>query len=196
VRAGTIGIDDFLVRGVDVLVSDERLPDGVDGVLPLSLLAGYLIRLDLPAKSLDRDPYPEQVLHQTGDVAAFRNHGLLFVKCRPNADREAYFLLDTGASYNAISLRLARELSSPDLFNDAVPLQGGTDAVEGHLTCMFRRLRLGTLDLLRDPMVAVDLSLAGSYHHLEVSGLIGFPALRNSVLQVNYRDGVIRIAPK
>ena len=195
-RAETIEIDDFLARAVHVLVSDERLPDGVDGVLPLSLFAGLLIRLDLPAKSLDLYPYPEQMEHQTAEIAALQNNDLLFVKCRLNGAREGYFLLDTGASYNAISLRLAKELSSPDLLNAAVSLQGGTDAVAGHLTRTLTRLQVGTQELLPDPMVAVDLSLASRYHGLEVSGLIGFPALRNLVLTVNYRDGLIRMGPK
>jgi hypothetical protein len=43
-------------------------------------------------------------------------------------------------------------------------------------------------------VVAVDLSTASRYHNLEIAGLIGFPALRDSVLTVSYRDAFIRIS--
>jgi predicted aspartyl protease len=195
-RAASIEIDEFVAHGVNVLVTSDPLADGVDGVLPLSLFAGWLIRLDLPAKSLDLDPYPQQGPHLVGELGVLENDDLLFVKCRLKEAREAYFLLDTGASYNAISLKLARALSSPDLLGGGISLRGGTAALEGHPTRMLTHLQIGALELPPDPMVAVDLSLASRYHQLVVSGLIGFPALRGLVLVVNYRDGVISMAPK
>jgi len=126
VRAETIQVGDFVARDVDVLVTDNKVAEGVDGVLPLALFGGFVIRLDMPSKSLDLDPYPEQAPRQTGDLAAVRNHDLLFVKCQVNGARDGYFLLDTGASYNAISRALARTLNSSDLFGSDISLRGGT----------------------------------------------------------------------
>jgi hypothetical protein len=54
----------------------------------------------------------------------------------------------------------------------------------------------GSRELAAGPVVAIDLSTASRYHNLEVSGLIGYPALRDSVLIVNYRDGLVRIDSK
>jgi len=196
VRAETIQVGDFVARDVDVLVTDNKVAEGVDGVLPLALFGGFVIRLDMPSKSLDLDPYPEQAPRQTGDLAAVRNHDLLFVKCQVNGARDGYFLLDTGASYNAISRALARTLNSSDLFGSDISLRGGTVPVDARLTSAVTRLRIGTLELMPAPLVSVDLSLASRYHRLEISGLIGYPALRGLALVVNYRDGLVRVASK
>jgi len=196
VRAKTIQVGDFVARDVDVLVTDSKLAEGVDGVLPLALFESFVIRLDLPGKILDLDPYPEEAPHQTGDLRAIRNHDLLFVKCQVNGAREGYFLLDTGASYNAISPALARTLHSADLLSDDVSLRGGTVSVDARLTGAVTRLQIGTLELMPNPLVAVDLSLASRYHRMEISGLIGYPALRGLALVVNYRDGLIRVASR
>ncbi len=195
-HADTIEIDDFMVRDVDVMVTDNNIADGVDGVLPLSLFASFLIRLNMPAKTLDLDPYPQEALHQTSELATVRNNDLFFVKCQLNGAREGYFLLDTGSSYNAISRTLARKLNSFDLFNSDVSLRGGTVPVDASLTSAVTRMRIGNLELVPDPLVAVDLSLASRYHRLEISGLIGYPALRGLTLVVNYRDGLICVASK
>jgi predicted aspartyl protease len=118
------------------------------------------------------------------------------VKCQLNCGREGYFLLDTGASYNAISHKLARKLNCSGLLGSDVSLQGGTVPVDGYLTGAVTRLRIGSLKLAPDPLVDVDLSLASRYHQLEISGLIGYPALRGLALVVNYRDGRICVASK
>jgi hypothetical protein len=65
-RAETVEVDDFIARDVDVLVTDNKVADGVDGVLPLSLFGSLLIQLNMPAKSLDLDPYPQEAPHQRG----------------------------------------------------------------------------------------------------------------------------------
>ena len=44
--------------------------------------------------------------------------------------------------------------------------------------------------------VSVDLSTASRNHGFDVSGLIGYSALCDSVLIADYRDGLIRIASK
>ena len=39
-----------------LLIADDRLPDGPDGVLPLAAFSGFLIRLDIPAKTIELLP--------------------------------------------------------------------------------------------------------------------------------------------
>jgi hypothetical protein len=58
------------------------------------------------------------------------------------------------------------------------------------------RFRVGGRDLQADPLVAIDLSMASRYYNFEVSGLLGYPALRNSVVIVNYREGRVQIDHK
>ena len=68
--------------------------------------------------------------------------------------------------------------------------------MEAPLVPEILRFRVGTQELKTDPFVAVDLSKASRYYDLEVSGLVGYPALRNSVLTVNYREQLVLIEPK
>ena len=58
------------------------------------------------------------------------------------------------------------------------------------------RLRVASQQEVTGPVVAVDLSTASRYHGLEISGLIGYSAMCDFVLTVNYRDNMIRIGPK
>jgi hypothetical protein len=194
-RADTVRIGDLTLRGVPLLIVERELADGIQGVLPLSVFAGFLIRLDVAGNALRLSPYPTGSVDQTAAIGILSNNQLLFVKATVNETHEGYFLLDTGASYSAISLNLARELHFSDLLAHHVALQGGTAAMDAAVLSGSVRLRFGS-QIAAGPIVAVDLSTASRYHEFEVSGLIGYTALRDFMLTVSYRDGLIRIDPK
>ena len=195
--AGSVEIADLTLRNVPILITAHRLAEGIDGALPLSLFAGFLIRLDIPAKTLDLQPYPIGQADTTGAVRAVSSNELLFLRGVFNERHEGYFLLDTGAAYTTISQSLKRQLVGFEMTSrSSLPVQGGTTAMDASLVSDGARLRLGSRELATGPVVAVDLSAASRYHNLEVSGLIGYPALRYSVLTVNYRDGLVRIDAK
>ena len=119
-----------------------------------------------------------------------------FLKATVNETHEGYFLLDTGAAYNAISQSMARQLHVSERLSPRVELQGGVAAIDAPLLSGAVRLRLGSERLVNGPVIAVDLSTASRYHRLEISGLIGYSALCDSVLTLNYRDRALRIEPK
>jgi hypothetical protein len=56
--------------------------------------------------------------------------------------------------------------------------------------------RVGSRVLVADPAVVVDLSDLTRHHHFEISGVLGYPALRDSVVTVDYRDSLVRMARK
>ncbi len=122
---------------------------------------------------------------------AVSSNQLLFLKGTVNETHEGYFLLDTGASYNAISRNMVRRLNISEALASLIPMQGGVAEMDAPLLTGQVRLRLPTNELARGPVVALDLSTASRYHNLEVSGLIGYPALSGSVLSVNYRDSLV-----
>jgi predicted aspartyl protease len=192
-KADSVTIGDLTLRNVPVLVTGHALGQGIHGVIPLSLFAGFLIRLDIPDKSLDLLPYPPERADTTGSLKALTSNRLLFVKGTINETREGYLLLDTGASYTAISRNVARQLNLPEAFAPKVPLQGGIAELDAPVLHNSVRLRVGTQEFTTPAVVAVDLSTTSRYHNLEVTGLIGYPALAGSVLLVNYRDGSVRI---
>jgi len=193
--AETLELGDLTLRSVPIIVSNRKLADGVQGVLPLAILSGFLIRLNFPAKQLDLLPYSTA---EDGPLAVpvLSSNRLLFVKGTVNDVRDGYFLIDTGAAFTAISRDLARQLKISELMAAQVPLRGGIADMDAPLLSGSIRLRVASQQEVTGPVVAVDLSTASRYHGLEISGLIGYSAMCDFVLTVNYRDNMIRIGPK
>jgi Aspartyl protease len=194
-RADSLQIGDLTLRSVPLLIAESELSDGIQGALPLSVFAGFLIGLDVAGNALHLSPYPTGPVDQSAAIGILSNNQLLFVKGTVNETHDGYFLLDTGASYSAISRNLARELHFSNLLAHHVALQGGTTPMDAPLLTGSVRLRFGS-QIAAGPIVAVDLSTASRYHQFEVSGLIGYTALRGFMLTVSYRDGLVRIDPK
>jgi hypothetical protein len=47
-----------------------------------------------------------------------------------------------------------------------------------------------------NPVVVVGLNQFEQYNQIEVAGILGYPALRESILTINYRDGLVGIDRK
>jgi hypothetical protein len=45
-------------------------------------------------------------------------------------------------------------------------------------------------------VVVVSLDELQLHHRMEVAGIVGYPALRESILTISYRDGLVGIAAK
>jgi hypothetical protein len=189
--ADSVRIGDLTLRDVAVLVVDRHFGEGLHGVVPLSLFREFLIRLDAAGKTLDLLPYPAALPDSAAGIPAISNHELLFLRGTVN-DRGGYFLLDTGASYNAVSRTLARQMNLAEAFVPRVGLSGGGSAIDAPLIGSLS-VRFGAQEIAMTPLVEVDFSTASRYHGLEVAGLLGYPALRDSVLTVSYRDGLVCI---
>jgi len=176
---------------VEVVVVSGALADGIDGVLPLTVFADFVIRLDVGAKTLD-------LFARSGDPVTSSDipSSLLLVRCILNDRHEGYFVLDTGSSYTAISTDLATRMISTGNLGERFTLQGGTARVEACRVTEVLRLRMGATRLSADPVMAMDLSSASRFHNFPISGLLGFPALRDTVLSVDYRRGSVSIDPK
>jgi hypothetical protein len=194
--ADTLELGDLTLRNVPILVSDRSIADGIQGVLPLSIFSDFLIRLDFPAKRLDLLPYGAGNADGSAAIPVVPSNRLLFVKATVNEAHEGYFLLDTGAAFTAISRDLASQLHISEILADRVPLRGGIADMDAPLLSGSVRLHLAPTHLVAGPVVAVDLSTASRYHGFAISGLIGYSAVCDSVLTVNYRDSAIRIGPR
>lgn len=194
--AKSVEIEGLAFQDVPLLVLDRKLADGIQGVIPLSLFAKFLIRLDFPLGELDLLPYPPDTIDNTAAIPIQSRNRLLFVKGTLNERYEGSFLLDTGAAYTAVSSNLARQLHVPEIMMTHLEVRGGIADVDAPLLSRAIRLRIGSPEPLNGPVVAIDLSAVSRYHGFDVAGLIGYSALCDSVLIVSYRDGLIRITPK
>ena len=169
--------------------------DGVDGVIPVSLFGGFLVRLDLPARTLALTPYPDGAPARTaGFSPTIPNRNLLLTKAALDDAREGYVLLDTGAAYTGISLQTARALRSRPV--ESFHMQGAAGAVAGEMVEPGIRFRIADQELTADHPVALDLTTVSRYNGVEMIGVLGYPELRNTILTVNYRDALVGIERK
>ena len=195
--AGSVEIGDLVLHDCGLIIADGKLLDGIDGVIPLSLFADFLVRLDIPGRTLALRPYPSSGPVEEGTLTHVRaSHNLLFVKAVLNDSKDGYILLDTGASINAISESTARALKYPRLLASPVQLQSGVGATEGEMFPSGVRFRFGSRLVDASPVVVVCLDELELRHGMEVAGIAGFPALRESILTINYRDGLVGIRGK
>jgi predicted aspartyl protease len=107
-----------------------------------------------------------------------------------SAWKEKLFLLDTGSFSNLISPAAAREVTnvSRDNKSGVQGIQGEVDEVfaAGKFTLAFAGLRLNS-----PRMTSIDTTKISHDDGVEVSGLIGAPALFQVVMHIDYRDNLV-----
>jgi hypothetical protein len=108
-----------------------------------------------------------------------------------NDSLEGYVLLDTGASYSAISRRTAQALRSSAV--SAVGLRGANGAMDCDVMAAGVRVQVAGGNLTAEPVVALDLARFSAFNGVETAAVLGYPALRASVITVDYRDALVRI---
>jgi predicted aspartyl protease len=194
-KAGTFETGDLTLHDIPLVVTDRGLGEGLHGVVPLSIFANFSIRVDFRSRELTLSPLPNAAVAASPALRAVIRDQLLFLPGIVNERQKGLFLLDTGSAYSALAAPLAHQLQVSELMSAHLPLQGGTADVDGAIINGAVNLRLGAHQV-SGRMVAVDLSLASRYHRMEIAGLVGYQALCDSILTVNYRDHLIRIDSK
>jgi len=191
---GTIEISGLVLKSCDILVVDGQILDGVDGIIPLSLFANFLVRLDLPRKVLELDAYPaDPPVRDASYLPVRTDNQLFFLRSVLNEKQAGYVLLDTGATFSALSPEAARASRNYWSLANAISLRGSAGDIEGFQLPAGVRFRCGDRVLSGDPAVVVDLSDFARHHRFEITGILGYPALRNSIVTVDYRDSLVRI---
>lgn len=191
--ARTVEIGPLAFRNYPVDVAPDKLGEGLDGVVPISIFGGFLVRLDLPRKVMELTSYPERTPASTEAFArALPAGNLLFVPATIDRAGNGYLLIDTGSSYTAISRSVARSLRSA--FIAFASIRGGDGLVNGEFINSVR-FRIAGRELEAGQVVALDLTALSRYSDVEVAGLLGYPDLRSKVLTIDYRDSLVKIEP-
>ena len=193
--ADTVEIGPLAFRNCRVDVVDHKVVEGADGVLPLALFSDFLVRLDFPGKVLSLTPYREQSRDDFRGrfTRALAVNAVLFLKLAVDELHNGYFLLDTGAAHNALSGRIARALGGPGIGAPTKVVHGANGVSRVQAMKALIHFRTAEQDITSDDVVLVDLDNMSRYNGLEVSGLLGFPALSRYVVTVNYRDSLVRM---
>lgn len=193
-RAETVGIGPVSFRNCRVALVHGKVVEGADGVIPLSLFSDFLLRLNLPEKTLGLIPYPRDQDPAIPSTRGVAKRHLLLVTTVLNGKQSGYVILDTGAFCSAISHEVARTLSGSHIVPD-VRLAAGTGAATGQRVSSAVHFVIAEQDLIPNEIVALDLSNLSRHCGVEVMGVLGFPALTNYVLTIDYHNGRVKIEP-
>jgi len=170
----------------------------VDGTIGTDVFSKYLITLDLPVRKLRLEP----ALARTDEglsaqAEAFTQTFILvhFLLLPTEVGKKAsgLFVIDSGANANTISPELARLIPEMRAFNS--PMSGASGVVNSAFIADDATLRFASVNR-SDRISTVDLHSVSKDLGIEVSGQIGFSAMENMKLTIDYRDGLVRFEGK
>ena len=185
--AGSLAIGELEFEDCLIEVSRQSITAGADGVLGTGLFEPFRVRVDARSRTMDLTPLEGQPAGTIGQTPAVGLRNLLLVKTAV-ADREGWFLLDTGAAFTTLSRELApaamQKSSGPDLV-------GARGAVSGAYRLGPLSLGIGGKSLVDMTPVSLDLAPLSRREGIEISGVLGYPALSKGPLTIDLRRGLV-----
>ena len=166
----------------------------VDGIIGLDVFSQYLVTLDLPARKLRLEPMPAR--GNEGDAVfsqSFQLGHFLLLPTEVGKKATGLFVIDSGSNANTISPELARSIPEMRAFNS--PMSGVSGVVRSAFIADDAMLRFAKVNR-NDRISTLDLHSVSKDLGIEVSGQIGFSAMQDMKLTINYRDGLVRFAGK
>ena len=163
--------------------SSEDSPKGSDSLPALT-----------PLNTASRGPQDRYVAPEMKDwTHVYRVGHDLIVPTALNDSRQKLFVLDTGAFTTSISPSAAAEVTKvhSDDVNEIKGISGKVDKVyyADKINFKFAGLSQDIQDV-----VSFDTSKLSKSIGMEVSGLIGFTALAQTTMSIDYRDGLVNFA--
>ncbi len=170
----------------------------VDGIIGMDVFSQYLVTLDLPARKLRLDPIPvrgNDGLPAQSDAFshAFSVGHFLLLPTEVGKKAAGLFVIDSGSNANTISPELARSIPEMRAFNS--PMSGASGVVNSAFTADDATLRFAKVNR-SDRISTLDLHSVSKDLGIEVSGQIGFSAMQDMKLTIDYRDGLVRFVGK
>jgi len=170
----------------------------VDGIIGMDVFSQYLITLDMPARKLRLEPMASR--SNDGELAqteaftrTFTLGHFLLLPTEVGKKATGLFVVDSGSNANTISPELARLMPEMRAFNS--PMSGASGVVNSAFITDDATLRFAKVNR-NDRISTVDLHSVSKDLGIEVSGQIGFSAMANMKLTIDYRDGLVRFAGK
>jgi tetratricopeptide (TPR) repeat protein len=170
----------------------------VDGIIGMDVFSQYLITLDLPARKLRLEPIPARSNEgPSAQVEAFTQTFALghFLLLPTEVGKKAtgLFVVDSGSNANTISPELARSIPEMRAFNS--PMSGASGVVNSAFIADDATLRFAKVNR-SDRISTLDLHSVSKDLGIEISGQIGFSAMENMKLTIDYRDGLVQFTGK
>jgi tetratricopeptide (TPR) repeat protein len=196
-------IGDVEFANFPVEIGERKFMEDVQGLIGTDVFSRFLIKLNIPESVMELTPFPpfpdgnedwdahdRQVSEATpASVLARRTSHLLLVRTLVNENRLVWFGVDTGSSANLINEELARKTTRVGA-DDRIRLKGVSGDVKNVLVARSVKLQFGHFTQDNDGMVAYDMKSMNRSQGVEVSGLLGWPILRQLIVTLNYRERV------
>jgi len=170
----------------------------VDGIIGMDVFSQYLVTLDLPARKLRLEPMPArsndgEPAHSEAFSQAFSIGHFLLLPAEVGKKASGLFVIDSGSNANTISPELARSIPEMRAFNS--PMSGASGVVNSAFIADDAMLRFAKISR-NDRISTLDLHSVSKDLGIEVSGQIGFSAMQDMKLTIDYRDGLVRFVGK
>jgi tetratricopeptide (TPR) repeat protein len=163
----------------------------VDGTIGTDVFSKYLVTVDFPARKLRLEPLPAAAEPFT---QAFSFGHFLLLPTDAGKKASGLFVIDSGANANTISPELAK--SMPEMRALNVPVSGASGLVNSAFIADDATLRFAKVRKTGERISTVDLRSVSKDLGVEVSGQIGFSAMQEMKLVIDYRDGRVEFVGK
>lgn len=217
VRIGDMEFRNCLVRFLDK--KNEALDD-IDGLIGPDVFSNYVVTLDFASREMRLDPLPKRS-DESGDEAkkldtagqdenadavphdryvapemqswtkVYRYGHYLLFPTRLNHGPSRLFLMDTGAGRSTISPEAAQSVTSVTKDEDT-SFRGISGEVANVMSAREITMEFANIPVHIQGMNSFD-SAALNAGGVNVSGLIGFDALRELTISIDYRDNLVHV---
>jgi len=197
--AQSLSIGDLRMKNCLVDVIDSLPAPDADGVIGPALLQRFLIRFDAGRRRLELTPFSEEAsftqdrpwwgVNRSIPAGMERYTKLIrwghFLLTPGRVDGGfGYFLIDTGAAYSLVRPRGLETSMRNAVF-------GANGRLEGASRAQPVQFQIAGQPMTDSEAIASDLGALSGRAGIEISGVVGYPALSGRVLTINYRDGLI-----
>jgi tetratricopeptide (TPR) repeat protein len=193
-----ITIGDFEFHDCFVHVSSKGGSADEDGLIGGNIFDKYLVTIDFPGNKLRLNPLPGagtdagMDAYRGPETATFSQSFLLghilLLSTRVGDAASGLFALDTGASMNAITPALAKQVGK--MHDSNVHVNGLSGSVKSvHATQAI--LQFSRFSQPSEEINTFDVNTLSKDLGTEVSGFIGFATLKKMKVIIDYRDGLV-----
>ena len=201
VRAASLHVGPLELRNCLVGVSEGPFGDGGDGFIGTDVFASDMITLNFPEGALELAPLPKPAgdlpgdrsttLEREGFTPVLHRKQFLLLPVTLNKKERQLFVLDTGVRLTTLTAAAAHALSNTRVnFTNTVKTVSGGSLQVYRDTFDFQFANMDVDDQKR--VIAFDASALNENAGIEVAGLLGFNILQSLVIQMDYRDGLVK----
>jgi tetratricopeptide (TPR) repeat protein len=212
IQIGQLEFDDCLVEvGIGHSVADSN----GDGLIGADVFRHFLVDIYMPGNKLkltELPPYPDEPAAEPSlDSQALQQfhwhdryvppemkdytpififgHGLL-VPTSVNSVPPRFFLIDTGAFDNTLSLAEAKEATKVSGDYD-MEIKGMSGKVKKVYSASNATIQFANIKQQREDLTTIDLTHISDNFGTEISGILGFQMLWMLEMKIDYRDGLV-----